>query len=951
MNNNITKSLCAVLTTSFLLLACNPLGGGAGGKSDSLRIKVPDACANPQQQFTLSMSGINPQHGNDQVDDDAQISARFSHQVEPTSLSGAFSLAVWDAAEESFEAIDFDLAVEQQLVIIKPKEPHLEKQQVYQLKVKSKGTGITMAGCEAGAKTVKLLDQNGELQDELESVFATGIGIEPVTFSFIQSIASLELIGDSNGDGVINSAEKDNTFIRIKLSDEAKEGGLLLIDGEDYSISSADVSKGHIDYTADDGLEIKDGRNRVVVIDSNGMVKEKEFYADLIPPTKPRITHAIGKLGVISNARLNDGDETDDKNPTLQGEAEAGGFVNIYGGNGDLLDDNIAVDENGHWTYRLDLSSSTPDETYTWYAIAFDKAGNKSEESDSFGLTLVEEIEVDSAIKGVTLIGDENNDGVINKEESANLAVEIVLDCDSLTEGSVLSIKLNGKSYDYTLTEDDVDSNNCEPLLLPLPLEGDYDLNDNGNILVVRDPDPGSDSVELNFNSDLSIPPAPTILGADDREGGITGNLYSEEETDELQPVLRGTAEPETVVWVFQDEENVTESAAVPVAADGSWSYTPDRLQAGEVYEWRATATSKTLNTSEKGDAFKLHTFDPEAKPEVANTNGALLGIVGADVAGLIQMEQQPFAAIDANNDISELRITYQSGTIGLNLIGLLGKLLGFNGTSFVYNSDLADKFGFNIEVKDLTGLSLLGSDNMKITITPKHGVLNNLLLNEFLATVYSSKDLTQLNLLDSLILDAKDARGGEHSENLAQLLGLGLLSNLLGSSKVPDYIHFVSANSSLDLSSKQEGQRVYLFTGNNSVTLGEGNNIIRGGDGEDSISVGNGDNLIEGGAGSTSLNTGTGVNTLEFRLLDKDDATGGNGLVTWQNFDSDIIDVRDLLPDAAHRNNIEQYLTIDGGKLKIDRQGQGNYTGELVEFDGPAPTLKDLIDNKQLRF
>lgn len=948
MNNNITKSLCAVLTASFFLLACNPLGGGEGGKSDSLRIKVPDVCTNPQEKFALHTSQITPKHGEESVEENGQISLRFSHEPARSGLERALSIAVWSTLDEKFETIDFSLKVEQELVVIQPKEPHLEKSKVYRLRVSNGGSIIQMAACETGQKTLHLYDLGGDLVSQLDVVFATGISTDPSTINFPRSLDDLSLKGDDNGDGIINIEEEGAAYIRVNLSSDAKEGAALSIDGKEYVLSSVDVDNGYVNYDAAQGLAIHEGKNRVVFVDANGEVKEVEFVADLTPPAKPIITHATGKVGVIQNARLSHEDETDGEEPTLRGEAEAGGMVSIHDDDDSLLAEGIVVDENGQWKWQ---ASGLAVGKHTWQVYAYDKAGNKSEEaSEPFSLSVVAAIVVNSAIEGVELLGDANNDGVINFSESNNLAVEISLNCAVLSAGNAIHIRFNGEIYDHVLTQEELDA--CESIKVDLDL-GDLD-DDNGNVITLQDHDPNSDKITIEFESDLLAPDKPKILGADDRSGGVTGNLYNGSKTDELQPVLRGTAEPRSVVWVFQEGSNVTESAAIPVDADGKWSYAIEEgLLADAEYAWQATATDRALNTSEKSDEFKLRMFDPKLKPEVANTNNALLGIVGADVAGLIQLEQQPFAAVDKNDDVKELSITYQSGVLSLEVFGLLKKLLGFNGTSFTYNSDLADKFGFDIERKDLLGLGVLSSDYMRIKITSKNGgVLNNLLLNEFLATVYSSKDLTQLNLLDSLNLKAKDAGGREHTEDLAQLLGLGLLSNLLGSSQVPDYVHFVPANGSLDLSSSVDAQRVYLFTGNNTVTLGEGNNIVRGGAGADTINVGNGNNLMEGGAGSTALNTGSGVNTLEFRLLDKDHAAGGNGLVTWQNFDNDIIDVSDLLPDAAHRNNIEQYLTIDGSTLKIDRQGQGNHSGELVKFDGSAPaSLDNLIINKQLRF
>lgn len=950
---NNTRPLCTAFAASFMLLACNPLGGGEGGKSNSQRITVPSACENPYEVFSIRAADINPANGA-QVDISTPISLTFSHPADEVSLQSALGLQIWNGSD--YDPLGFTVSASQNKAIIIPDDPHLQANSSYRLQLNTAGLAVQMAGCEADQKTLLMYDESGNLTENLEVDFATEDGSGQI--NLLPSVDGLVLEGDSNEDGVINIAEQNGVTIRILLNENAQVGDVLLVNGGEIPITQVDIDAGYILYDASSGLEVIHGRNEVVVMDVNGERQAIVIVADLEAPAKPEITHATGNYGAVANKRFASGDATDDTTPTLHGKAEAGGTIDLYS-NCDAISpaepiveiEDIDVDANGQWLYTpaADLGVGS----YTWCAYAYDKAGNKSELGGEFKLSIVDEITVVSAIKDVELIGDANNDGVINKEEFDNgLSVKISLDCTSLNEGDVITVNLNGHDISHALTQSDIA--NCTPI--NVTIDDDSYLVDGSNTITVKDPDPNSDAIDLEFEADLSVPAPPVILGADDRSGGIKGNAYSGAAIDEVQPVLRGTAEPNSVVWVFQGDSHLTESAAIPVDDDGKWSYTPAELQQGD-YQWRATATDGALNTSDVDDAvpFILKVIDPKSKPVVANKNDALLGIIGADVAGLIQLEQQPLSAVDANEDITELTLKLKGGVLGLSL-----------GAEFIYNEDLADKLGLAVESNAKPLLGLLGINigvkEMTLTVTPKQGdVLNNLLLNEFLATVYGDQGLLNLGLLEGgLSFVAKDLRNNEVDQANSSLLDLGLLSNLLRGSQTPGYIHFVGPNGNLDLSSVSNEQRVYVVDGgNNSITTGTGNTIVRAGDGNDTIITGAGNNLIDGGVGTTMLTSGAGIDTVVFRLLDDSDPTGGNGVVTWQNFTlapqgGDIIDVRELLPDAAHRNNIENYLSVNNGELIIDREGQANFVvdGLLIMFaGGNTPTLDDLMEHQQLRF
>ena len=104
---------------------------------------------------------------------------------------------------------------------------------------------------------------------------------------------------------------------------------------------------------------------------------------DTAVPGIPVIVSADDNVGSIT-APLGSGATTDDNTPQLHGTAEAFSTVTIsYGG---VVLGTATADVNGDWT--LPLTNSLLDGTYTFTAVATDKAGNASGPSADFTLTI-----------------------------------------------------------------------------------------------------------------------------------------------------------------------------------------------------------------------------------------------------------------------------------------------------------------------------------------------------------------------------------------------------------------------------------------------------------------------------------------------------------------------------------------------------------------------------------
>lgn len=287
---------------------------------------------------------------------------------------------------------------------------------------------------------------------------------------------------------------------------------------------------------------------------------------------------------------------------------------------------------------------------------------------------------------------------------------------------------------------------------------------------------------------------------------------------------------------------------------------------------------------------------------------------------------------------------------------------------TFTYNAALLTELGLKIGTGsgDNSGIAgLIGASSTLIIESINGGTIDNLVLNEFLASVkLSAKGLgaiLDVSLLGSMEVSATDSNGLTATADKGHLLNLGVLPGLLdgGSS----YIHYGDATgNNLDFSLATTNQRLYGFDGDDNLKGGSGNDILRGGKGNDTLT---------GGAGNDYLNGGAGSDTAIYTLLNAADKTGGNGIDTWEDFhvgntltdaEADKINISALLVGQnVTAINISDYVSVkydainklaivsldmDGDKTTFNSNPLLVLTNQNTSF-----TLDDLIQNKQLLF
>ncbi|WP_151789829.1 calcium-binding protein [Acinetobacter seifertii] len=135
------------------------------------------------------------------------------------------------------------------------------------------------------------------------------------------------------------------------------------------------------------------------------------------------------------------------------------------------------------------------------------------------------------------------------------------------------------------------------------------------------------------------------------------------------------------------------------------------------------------------------------------------------------------------------------------------------------------------------------------------------------------------------------------------------------------------------------------------------GDDWLEGGAGNDILNGGEGNDLLSAGAGNDTLNGGVGADTVIFKILEGfgSDATGGNGIDTWSDFNisqGDKINISDLIVGQASKENLNQFVSFEKSgstvTLSLDRDGNDvNYSATkllILNNQTNANSLNDLI-------
>jgi T1SS-143 domain-containing protein len=321
----------------------------------------------------------------------------------------------------------------------------------------------------------------------------------------------------------------------------------------------------------------------------------------------------------------------------------------------------------------------------------------------------------------------------------------------------------------------------------------------------------------------------------------------------------------------------------------------------------------------------------------VANT-GNLLGLVGLSAANLINLSTRTaFGATDANNNISKVELNYQA------LISL-GGLLGAR--EFTISQALAAELGLKVQITNDAGLlGLVGPSSHVVITSLDGGPIDNLAINELLATARLSGGAIGADVLNATSITVTDTQGASSSASVATLAEANALSSTTPNPNLQE-----GGSGDNVLTGTAGDDQLYGHAGNDTLSGGAGNDILRGGSGNDKLDGGLGNDILVGGTGNDTLTGGLGKDV--FRWEKGDAGTAGSPAVdTITDFTlaDDVLDLRTLL-QGENLANISNYVrvTVDAnGNTILHISSTGGFSGG---FNANAEDQTIVLQNINLQ-
>ncbi|WP_339274977.1 BapA/Bap/LapF family large adhesin [Enterobacter asburiae] len=295
---------------------------------------------------------------------------------------------------------------------------------------------------------------------------------------------------------------------------------------------------------------------------------------DSVAPGAPVITQVVDDVPERLGA-LNSGDSTNDTTPTLNGTAEPGSTVTIRQDGVDVT--TIVIDSSGTWTY----TPTTPlvNGTYTFTAVTTDGAGNTSQPSSGFTLT------VDTTPPAAATIATVTDD--VGGVQGTLSSGDTTDDTQPLLQGSapadaVITI-YDGATLLGTATLDGSGGWSFTPVT---------PLTDGPHSLTVHATDAaGNTTISSPFvlTVDTVAPATPDIPTITVNPGGTEIPLNPGETTRDTTPTLSGTGNPGDTVTIYNGGVKLDD---VLVDGTGNWTWTPATPLPNGTYDITLTVTN-----------------------------------------------------------------------------------------------------------------------------------------------------------------------------------------------------------------------------------------------------------------------------------------------------------------------------------------------------------------------
>ncbi|MCM7634942.1 BapA/Bap/LapF family large adhesin [Enterobacter bugandensis] len=351
----------------------------------------------------------------------------------------------------------------------------------------------------------------------------------------------------------------------------------IRVDGVDIGTTVAD-GLGAWSFTPDTPLAEGQHTLTAVATDAAGNISGVSnswgIIIDSVAPDVPVITQVVDDVPERLGA-LNSGDSTNDPTPTLNGTAEPGSTVTIRQDGVDLT--TIVIDSSGTWTY----TPTTPlvNGTYTFTAVTTDGAGNTSQPSGGFTLT------VDTTPPAAATIATVTDDvgGVNGPLTSGDTTDDTTPTLSGTAPADAVITVYDGTTLLGTATLDGSGGWSFTPVI---------PLTDGPHTLTVHATDAaGNTTISTPFELTVdTVPPAtPDIPAITVNPDGTETPLNPGETTRDTTPTLSGTGNPGDTVTIYNGGVKLDD---VLVDGTGNWTWTPATPLPNGTYDITLTVTN-----------------------------------------------------------------------------------------------------------------------------------------------------------------------------------------------------------------------------------------------------------------------------------------------------------------------------------------------------------------------
>ncbi|WP_069866079.1 Ig-like domain-containing protein [Pseudomonas citronellolis] len=289
---------------------------------------------------------------------------------------------------------------------------------------------------------------------------------------------------------------------------------------------------------------------------------EITLLIDTRAPDQPTIDTVLDDVGAVTGA-LRSGDTTDDNTPTLKGsDAEPNGLVMVYDNGGLEPIASTTADENGNWS--LDLPELADGE-HRLTVTTSDAAGNESNHSNPFELTVDTVVPADLRIDRIELVDDFGPvTGMIANGGTTDDATPLV---QGHVEGEAAYVEVyDGETLLGTAA---VDAEGNWSFQAPELASGEHAISVRP-VNAIGQVGEASDSIAFTLvGEETPLPTLPVISEILDDLGSVTGLLNDGDVTDDTSLTVSGTADAGNLVLLYVNGEL---AASVVADEQGNWT-------------------------------------------------------------------------------------------------------------------------------------------------------------------------------------------------------------------------------------------------------------------------------------------------------------------------------------------------------------------------------------------